>query len=307
MSANLSFPDPVRRDYDLSGGTLSALHFGRVTNPLKLLFVHANGFNASSYAQILGPLGVHAVGLDMRGHGMSALPAEPDALSSWNTFADDIAEFCDRYIDRPVVMVGHSFGAVSLMLAAPKLGPKMSAYIGFDPVIMPPLLSRLSRFRFMRNMMKKRIPIAAKAGRRRAVFDSFDAAIDSYHGRGAFANMPDAVLRDYLRGGLVPHQDGVRLACDPLWEQAIFCSHHHNVARAAKALPDYRQIIFAGPNGPTPAFVQKRFQKRLGQDAVTIDPTLSHLYPLENPAWAREIIATTLATVALNPRPKSGA
>jgi len=79
---------PVRESYALKDGSLSAVHFGRRANPLKLVLLHANGFNAMSYRQVLEPLGVHALAIDLRGHGLSTLPADPDRLSTWRTFRD---------------------------------------------------------------------------------------------------------------------------------------------------------------------------------------------------------------------------
>lgn len=282
-------------------GVMSALHFGRTSNPLKLVFAHANGFNAQSYAQILAPLGVHAVALDLRGHGLSSLPTTPDDLPNWHVFRDDITYFCDTYVNNPVVMAGHSFGAVSLILAAEKLGPKCAGYVGFDPVIMPPAMGYLSRLKPVRDRMKKKLPIAARAGRRRAVFDSLEAAFDNYHGRGAFKTVPDVVLRDYLEGGLKPHEGGgVHLACAPKWEQAIFCAQGHNTFRALKCLPAKHHMIFAGSNSPVPGFVQTKVSRLIGEENTQSDDSLDHLFPLQNPQLAIEALAAMLGRVALD-------
>ncbi len=285
---------PTRRDYDLPDGTLSAVHFGRESSPLKLVFIHANGFNAMSYRALLQPLGIHAVALDMRGHGFSKLPAIPDDLTSWHIFRDDILAFFDSYVDRPVVLAGHSFGAVSAILAAEGLGDKCAGFVGFDPVMVPQPFRALSATTAGRNMMKKRIPIAAKAGRRRAEFKSAKDAFENYQGRGAFKKASDAVICDYLSGGLIETKDGVRLACDPLWEQAVFCAQNQNSFKAAKRLPALRKIIFAGKNSPTPFSMQARMKARLGRDNVKSSSKLDHLFPLQNPDFAREILSEVL-------------
>lgn len=301
----MNHPDPIRRDYALRDGTISVLHFGRLSNPLKLVFCHANGFNAQSYAELLTPLGIHIAAIDMRGHGQSQLPTTPESLPNWYVFADDITAFFERYIDRPVMLAGHSFGAVSAILAASDLGDKCTGLLAFDPVIMPPMLGRMARLRPVRSWMKKNMQIAARAGRRRNVFDSFDAAFDSYQGRGAFTGMSDQVLRDYLAGGLSTIDDsnradgGVQLSCDPAWEQAIFCAQGHDSFRAMRALPHHRQIIFAGKNSPTPAAVQRRVAKILGADNVRSDDSLNHLFPLYNPDVARDALSVMLRQITL--------
>ena len=65
---------PTRKFYDLRDGRISAVHFGDVSAPIRLVMLNANGFNGYSYKTILEPLGVHCVALDLRGHGMSELP-----------------------------------------------------------------------------------------------------------------------------------------------------------------------------------------------------------------------------------------
>lgn len=293
-------PAPTRRDNALPDGTISAVHFGRESNPLKLVFIHANGFNAMSYRALLQPLGVHSVALDMRGHGFSKLPAIPDDLTSWHIFRDDILAFFDSHVDRPVVLAGHSFGAVSAILAAEGLGDKCAGFVGFDPVMLPQPFRALSATTAGRNMMKKRIPIAAKAGRRRAEFKSAAEAFENYQGRGAFKKVSDEVIQDYLEGGLIKTKDGVRLACSPLWEQAVFCAQNQNSFKAARQLPAHRKIIFAGKNSPTPFSMQARMKARLGREYVKSSSKLDHLFPLQNPEFPGKILSEMLKSVSLS-------
>ena len=291
---------PTRRDYDLPDGTLSAVHFGQNSNPLKLIFIHANGFNAMSYRALLQPLGIHAAALDMRGHGFSKLPASPDDLTSWHIFRDDILAFFEGYVDHPVILAGHSFGAVSAILAAERLGDRCAGFVGFDPVMVPQPFRALAATTAGRNMMKKRIPIAAKAGRRRAEFKSVKDAFENYQGRGVFKKVPDEIIQDYLEGGLIEIKDGVRLACDPLWEQAVFCTQNQNSFKAARRLPARRKIIFAGKNSPTPFSMQARMTARLGRESVKSSSKLDHLFPLENPDFAGNILSEVLNSVTLS-------
>ena len=292
-----------RREYAMPDGTLSALHFGDTTQPVKLMFLHANGFNALSYRALLEPLGVHTVALDLRGHGFSTLPADPDKLSSWLVFSADITTFFERYIDQPVVIAGHSFGAVSGVLAAQALGDKCAGFVGFDPVFLPFPARLFAKTKWGRQIMKTRIPIATKAGRRRAEFASVDAAFENYKGRGAFKTVRDDILLDYVQGGLVggglvEGNSTMRLACEPLWEQAIFCAQDHSPLKAIKYLPPHRKIIFAGKNSPTPFSIQAGLKSRLKQkgmgESVISNSKLAHLFPLQNPEMASQALADML-------------
>ena len=71
---------------------MAAIAFGPAERPVDLVFSHANGFNARTYARLLGPLAAryHILAIDMRGHGLTTLPADPARHPGWKIFADDL-------------------------------------------------------------------------------------------------------------------------------------------------------------------------------------------------------------------------
>lgn len=284
-----------RRFYDFRDGRMSAVHFGDVSTSPRIVFANANGFNGLAYRAVLEPLGVHAIALDLRGHGMSELPTDVKALKNWHIFRDDITEFFDLYIKNPVVLAGHSFGAVSAILAAPLLKDKLSGYVGLDPVTIPWLARNFSKLPGGRAMMKRRLPIARNAGRRRFVFESLDAAFERYKGRGAFKGMPDEVLRDYLEGGLKPHTDGVQLSCHPLWEQAIFTAQGHNLFKALPNLPANTHIIYGGKAAVSSPRTRKAVHRKLKGGQTAYHRDFHHLFPFHEPDFAVDILRKALA------------
>ena len=99
----------------------------------------------------------------------------------------------------------------------------------FDPVIMPPLVALYAHAPWTSGRLWKQMPIAKGARRRRAVFDSREAAFAAYKGRGAFKTWPDFVVADYVAGGFVDRPDDkVELACRPEWEASSFAAQGHN-------------------------------------------------------------------------------
>ena len=291
------YPPPTRKFYDLRDGRISAVHFGDMSSVPRIIMLNANGFNGYSYKTILEPLGVHAIALDLRGHGMSELPTDINALKNWHIFRDDITEFFQRYIDAPVVLAGHSYGAVTGILAMPQIKDKVNGYVGFDPVMIPWIFRQISKLPGGTSYMKKRIPIARKAGRRKSKFENHEAAFERYKDRGAFRGFTDEALRDYLTGGLKTDNDGVKLACDPLWEQAIFAAQGHNVFKAAKALPrDNAHMTFAGKHGAVSFKSGRRYMGNIiGQENVVYDKDRAHMFPMHNPDYAVRRLSEILA------------
>ena len=292
-----------RATYPLRDGDMAALHFGRVSNPLKLVFLHANGFNAGTYARVLEPLGVHAMAVDLRGHGRSTLPADAQAHKSWRVFRDDVVELFERHIPpgpNAPVLAGHSLGAGAGMLAARKLGRRISGYVALDPVTMPRSIGLAATLPGVARGLRRALPIARAAGRRRAAFASREEAFAHYQGRGMFGRVPDAVLRDYLADGLKPDAGGVRLSCDPVWEQANYAAQGHDLFRAAQALPRWSRIAYGGgPGAPHSAKTRAAMARILGPDRVSFAPELGHLFPLERPELATGVLRDALREVAL--------
>lgn len=287
------------RFYTYRDGTLAAWHFGTVDRPVRLVFIHANGFNGLTYRTILQPLavqyGIQCVALDMRGHGCTQLTVPTRGLQNWHIFRDDIIHFFESAITQPVVLAGHSFGAVSAILAAPALQDKIGAYVGFDPVMIPWFMRQWSRIRAGRALMAHLIPVARAAGQRRAVFASKEQAFAHYKGRGAFKRVSDRVLSDYLHAGLLPRSDsGMHLACQPLWEQAIFTAQAHNFLKSVPFLPVHSHIISAGYSAVSTAVLRARVAKVLTGGRIEFRSDFKHLFPLHHPNFARRALADAI-------------
>ncbi len=110
-----------RRQVAVPGGAIAGLEFGPADRPLDVLFLHANGFNAQTYSELLSPLAerIHVVASDARGHGQSELPAEPGLAKGWTVFRDDLIALLESLKLGAAVLGGHSLGAVvSLMVAS---------------------------------------------------------------------------------------------------------------------------------------------------------------------------------------------
>jgi len=294
------YPNPERRFYDIPGGRLSAVHFGRTSNPLKLLFLHATGFNGYTYKSILEPLGVHAMAIDMRGHGMSELPTDIKSLKSWHIFRDDVVAFLQNHLKRPVILAGHSCGATVAMMTAAACTEKVSGVVAFDPVTMPVLARLWPHIPGGRAYMKARFPLAKKAGNRRAVFANAEAVFRRYHDRGTFKGVSDSVLRDYITGGTKLHPVGVELACAPKWEQAVFTAQGQNIFKATKAYSGPKRIIYAGKYGPSIKSTRRKMEKIVGPDNFKFHKDYAHFFPLQKPEVAVEAMDAMIKRVALN-------
>ena len=222
-------PETIR----LGDGEVAALRAGSARDtgaPGTLVLLHANGLNKSAY----GPM-AHALGadrrlllLDARGHGGTRLPAPPGAMRSWTLYADDLTRVLTRMQpEPPVTLLGHSMGAVTALLAAAG-GAPAARLVLIEPVLVPGPFRWLARSP-VAPLLPRLLPIARRAARRRARFESIEAVRAAY-ARSTFFGAWDAEAREgYIRDGVTTDGagEGVRLACDPAWEAASFAGQAH--------------------------------------------------------------------------------
>lgn len=287
-------PEPRRTTVRLPDGEMSMLDFGDPARPVEVVFAHANGFNARTYASILGPLGadLRVLAVDLRGHGESTLPAEPAGHRGWDVYARDLGVLLAGIeARRPPVLSGHSMGGTAMLLAAARSQGRARRLVLFEPVILPRIAALYGKLPWAAAVLRRRFPLARRAQARRAVFESRDAALAAYAGRGAFRTWPAQSLADYVAGGFRDRAGagagaGVELACAPAWEAANFAAQGADPypALAAAGLP---LTILKAEHGSTcraDPGVLKRYAK------VKTVPGSSHFLPMERPDVVRQFL-----------------
>ena len=273
-----------RKTLRLSDGDISYLE--RRGPGAALVFLHANGFNGQTYRRIFDHLSadIHLIAPDMRGHGHTTLTADPEKLTSWNQYRDDMAAFINGLSvtrNRPLVMAGHSMGGTTSVMVAHECPGRVAHLFLMDPVVYPApnLLMRL----LIPFMVRSNLAEGAK--RRRFQYPDRDAVYKSYKGRGAFITWPDDMLRDYIYGGTLPDTDGgIRLACAPAWEAANFSLSFNDVWRDFGHITSPVTLFHATEAGATcPPPKAKWLQRKNPQmSRVQMDGS-SHFLPMEHP------------------------
>lgn len=279
--------------FALRDGQMAGLRFGagEGADP-SLIFLHATGFNARTYRIVLEPMCMQGdvLAVDLRGHGRSALPALTRGYSSWNGHARDVVELLDQHISGPIVLAGHSMGAVVALLAAAQRPQRVRALCLIEPVILPPWFYRLAKVPGTSFARRNWGPMRNVA-KRRAFFASVEEAERRLTGRGVFASFPAEALRDYLADGLRPFGTGLRLSCEPNYEAATFAAQAH---APFAALNTYRGPIHVlrAQRGSTFLDVSVSIVavRRPDISIKTVAGT-SHMLPLEQPSIARAALS----------------
>lgn len=272
-------PEPRRRTFRLADGEMAAIDVGDPRRPVDVVFLHANGFSASTYRGVLAPLALRVLAVDQRGHGRTRLPADPARLADWSVFAADLTALVTQLDqDTPVVLAGHSLGGTTALLAAPGLGKRVAGLALFDPVLL----------RRRDEKPSPPGPLVEGALRRRRLFGGRQEAVESYVGRGAFRTWPRETIADYVEDGLREDENGLTLACAPEWEAAVFAAQGSDPWAALDRL-EVPLSIWRAERGSTCLLDEAHpdIVGRAGRAAAAVAGT-SHFLPMERPDVVRQ-------------------
>jgi pimeloyl-ACP methyl ester carboxylesterase len=211
-------PRFIQIDSTAGPGQAAVLDAGPQDRPVDIVFLHANGFNASTYRTVLSPLAdtLRVVAVDQRGHGLSRLAADPvDSRRSWKDLRDDLIALLEALGGPAPVVAGHSMGGTVSILAAAARPDLVRSLMLFDPVVLPKSMRPMTWLPILAARRFRASPMAVGALRRRADFPDRAAVLAAYRGRGAFKTWPDAVLADYVATGFRDTPEGVTLSCAP--------------------------------------------------------------------------------------------
>lgn len=284
--------------FSLRDGDMAGLRFGDQNGQSRpaLIFLHATGFNARTYRTLLAPLEASAqiLAVDLRGHGRTSLPLPTRAYTSWEVHAADVLELLDAHIAGPVILAGHSMGAIVALLAAAQRPKSVRALCLIEPVLLAPIYYLLGKFPGA-DYVRRRFGPMRQAAKRRAQFASFEEAHARLTGRGVFAAFTPQMLGDYLGDGLRLAGMGVELTCNPAFEAATFAAQGHApFAALARVRCPVRALRAAYGSTFLPRAVDIVAARWPDLHVETLAGT-SHMLPMEQPERVRAVLAEMLA------------
>lgn len=271
---------------------MAGIAFGAETPAPDIVFIHATGFNARTYRTLLAPLGdrFHVLALDMRGHGLTTLPARTFGYTSWRRHRDDLIAVLEHF-NAPVTLAGHSMGGIISLLTAGQRTDLVCGLALIDPVILPTAAYAFSQMPFAPLVQRHSMPMAKGAARRRAEFPDRESAVEAFTGRGIFKTFPREVIADYVGDGLIDDgKGGFKLACRPEFEAATYCAQRHDPWGALRRVTD-PLVLLRAERGSTVAEAAMHRIAVMKPDArlATVE-SASHMIPMERPDRVRAAI-----------------
>jgi pimeloyl-ACP methyl ester carboxylesterase len=301
----MSKKTPMRRmTVELRDGHVSLCMWRGPENAPVLHWAHANGFNGQTYAPFLSQLAdrFHVYAWDARGHGRTTLAADPDKLRDWNIYRDDMIQLMETLKARhaaPILMGGHSMGGCVSVMTAAQRPDLVDGLVLADPVIVPWRYKFALRLAWLLGPRGEGMKLADMARRRRQLWPDIATLKAAYTGRGAFKTWQTPFLTAYLKGGTLPHTDGISLACAPAWEAANFEAFGHDSVGPVKRLRVPFTLLMAETGSTTRA--PHLFSANTAGHAIHRVPNTSHFLPMEVPELVTAAVRDLADHLGLTP------
>lgn len=274
---------PTEHAIELAENTLTYAewHADRCGAGPTLLFLHATGFHARIWDQVVSRLPArHTICLNLRGHGGST----GGPLKQWIGYSQEVAQVI-RHLDLTrITGIGHSLGGHVLVPIALALPDRFERLMLIDPVILPPPLLEMRKQAYPEGFVHP-------ATKRRNRFASVQDMIDRFRDRAPYTVFTPQALADYCTHGLRPDGDGFVLRCAPEMEGGVYVRSMSNpgiydMAREvphpvhilrAKPPEDWAQVDFSA----SPTWDQLAGMFPNGTEDYL--PELTHFIPMQDP------------------------
>lgn len=250
----------------------------------RLLFAHANGYTPGAYRQLLSPLQAEFA---LEAPALRPLRTGQAPTGSWDEIAHDLGLLLDA--GPAAVGVGHSLGAMALLMAAAARPARLTGLVLIDPPALPAWATALLRAAPQAVRGKGRL--AAAARRRTEQWATREAAYAHERQRRCLSRVSDEVLADVLGDGLENSGDTWRLRFRTAWEARLYetPSSPWPLLRQRELPP--MLVLRGAQSGVFTAAHAARWQASRPHDRVVEVPGAGHLLPLEQPARAAELIS----------------
>lgn len=246
------------------------------------LCTHATGFCGRLWQLVAEELAgeLRLIAWDVRGHGESSAP-EPGPAYDWDELTLDaialVEQLCPQLgLARIELGVGNSMGGAIALAAAARRPALFGRLALIDPVVLPAGVDR--------SRIATGNPKAEGARKRRQVFASRQAVVETYRERRLFADWQPRALEIYAEAGFRDRPDGqVELKCTGEVEAAVFSR-----AASLDPYPEARALRVPGVllHAERGDFALESYRELAAQSEwLTVESLASgHLAPMIDPA-----------------------
>lgn len=252
------------------------------------VFVHANGYPAGCYQELLQQLDNYQVWAPLT---RACWPDEsPSREDQWPILVEDLLRFVRAKSNNgatPMVGIGHSMGAVIVLMAALQAPQLFSRLVFIEPVFLPRHLVVLMRS--LPRRIRQQIPLVKKTLHRPNQWSCLQQAFDFHRSKRAYRHLSDPALWHYIHGGTYQDDNQWRLRYAREWE-AHFYQHPPKVWKLLRQLTLPTLALRAGQSEYLSQTSWTKWKKIQPEASFIEFNQQDHLLPMEIPQEVADTI-----------------
>lgn len=252
-------------------------------------FAHSNGFPAKCFKHLFNSIENADINyVDLMGHNQFKLNGNLENL------ALELIDSIEKRFNKPIIGIGHSTGGVLILIAA-SINPKLfKKVILIEPILYNPWKRKII------TIMKKvgldsYIGPAKRTLKRKSIFQSRNKAKEYFETKKIFKTFHKRCLSDYIKYGIKKTENGFELAFSKEIESEIYRSTYTKIPIGIEKI---KGTLIYGSKSSLFWKSDAKWWKNNFPNFDTIELNEGHLFPLEKPIQAAEIINSILSNNA---------
>lgn len=203
---------------------------------------------------------------------------------NWLQLADDFTKFCKVLNIKKPYLVGHSMGATVITMASAVSGLESSGMVLVEPIFLPDSV-------YAMDLSVEQHPLASKSIKRRDGWADTHEAFAYLKSRPLFKTWDDEMLHLYLKHGMKPDEEGLKLTCSPVKEASLFMGGTHFNPWPILPKVTCPVLVIEGALSENRGFIEyEKATSLFPKGKYLLVEGAGHLIPMEKPALISETI-----------------
>ena len=263
----------------------------------KCFFLHGNGFSPKAYHSFLNNLSSHLNIYAMFQRPFWETDLNPNLISGWKIFKNDAKTFLKENNLNNSIGIGHSMGAIIILLIEIESPGTFKKIFLLDPVITSSFKSLLYKQLLKVGLIDRLHPMIRRTNNKKMEYRDKTEIYTNYRRKNIFSKLSDEDLKIYIDSIIVQKSNSIKIKISKDWENAIYRNgsvHDYWIWKNIKKVNTTTYVITPKNN----EFGHFNYGKKMRNENnqflnLTIEET-SHLFPLEKPRETADLILSNI-------------
>lgn len=263
----------------------------------KIFFLHGNGFPPLAYYDFLNKLSFSGDVFAMYQKPFLPTNIEPSSIYGWNIFKEDAINFLKKNDLKNSIGIGHSMGAVLILVIEIQNPGTFKKIFLLDPVITSRFKSILYKILLKLNLIDRFHPMILRTNKKKMIYNTKEEIYKSYRSKTVFSKITSENLSHYINSIIEEKDEKFEIKISKKWENTIYRNGSlydymiwNNIYKVKT--PVY---IITPKDGEFGHFNYGSYLKRKNNKFINLKVNnATHLFPLERPKKTAELITSNI-------------